>query len=150
MAKKKTQPRVRFQTGNKVGRDTEPEMLEPLTEVDQFYIDNNPSLTDAEAAVKIGKSSELIAKYRTERKGKTHANRMLHRPAKHVVAMTEASSMASEDKDRDFVYEIEVKRAIAEGDLEKAAELQKRVNEQREATEAKKKVMYSDRIHYIK
>jgi hypothetical protein len=155
-AKKKAAPRARFNTGStKIGGEVpEPEQIVPaaqqLKESERFFIDNNASWSDSQLAVELGKTVQLISDYRSERSRTTHANRMLHRPAKGVVAMTEASSMATEDRDKNYVFEIEVKRAIAEGDLVKAAELQAKVNKQREEAEKKQKVAYGDRVHYIR
>jgi hypothetical protein len=151
MAKKKATPRARFNTGStKIGGEVpEPEVV-VLKESERFFIDNNPSWTDPQLAVELGKPVQVISEYRSGRSKTTHANRMLHRPAKGVVAMTEASSMATEDRDKDYVFEVEVKRAIAEGDLVKAAELQAKVNKQREEADKKQKAAYSDRVHYIR
>lgn len=155
-AKKKAAPRARFQTGaTKVGGEfVESEAPVPasaqFSEVERFFIDNNPGKSDAEIAIEIAKPVSLVAEYRSQRSDKPVANRMLHRPAKGVVAMTEASSMASEDKDREWVSSIEIKRAIADGDLVKAAELQAKIKVQQADAEKKQKALYSDRVHYIR
>ncbi len=155
MAKKKTTNRGHFAGGKEVvaGGNTkageEVSAASKLKESDRFFIDNHPEKTDVELAVELELQVKLIEEYRFERTKKTQANRMLHRPTKGVVAMTEASSMATDDRTRHLVTSIEVKKAIDEGDYEKAGKLQKQLKAQQEESEAKQRQLNQNRIHYI-
>jgi hypothetical protein len=155
MAKKKA-PRARYNIGSKkvAGEAVETEAVIPASEQlkdsERYYIDGHKEMSDAELAVEIGKPVKLIEAYRFERSHQTPANRMLHRPAKGVVAMNESASMVSDDRTRELVSSTQVKKAIAEGDLPKAIKLQNEFNAQQAAQEKIQRDQYSDRIHYIK
>jgi hypothetical protein len=152
---KKAAPRVRYSLGGKVGGEVQetsvaPTASEQLSEVQKYYIAGHPQKSDQELALELGVQAKLIELYRFEVTHSSPVNRMLHRPAKGVVAMTEASSMAREERGRGQVTNLEIRKAIADGDLEKAAKLQRELKEQTAATEQAKREQYSDRIHYIR
>lgn len=154
-SKKKTSSRVKFNTGGKTIGGEIAEATVPVSaasqfkESEKFYITSHPQMSDVDLAVELDKPAPLIRKYRDESSRKTTANRLLSRPAKGVVAMTEGSSMASDDRTRNLVSTAEIKAAVAAGDYEEAARLQKRMREQQGTAAKAQQTLDRGRVHYI-
>lgn len=118
--------------------------------VEKFYIENNHTKKSVtELAADLNKSVKLIKQYLDEMRPGTRVQKLLQRPTKGVLAMTEGASMAADDRTRNIVTTSDIQKAIAEGNLEKAAKLQGELNKQREGEEARRLEQYSDRVARI-
>ncbi len=122
-----------------------------LSEAERFYVEHNQSKSAVEIAAVLDKPVKLIQKHieSTSKKKETRVQKLLQRPAKGVLSMTEGASMAADDRTRNIVTSTDIQKAIAEGDLDKAAKLQKDYNTQQEKQEKERESLYGDRIHRI-
>jgi hypothetical protein len=135
-----------------------PEPVSPdlvLTKAQQYYIKGNmEGSTPVQIASDLGLTVEIVKAYiaTVERDSRTsRTSKLMQRPSKGVVAMTEAASMAADDiRNKNLITQAEINRASASGNFELAAELVKRREEQTVTQKTMQKARYGHCWHFIR
>ncbi len=128
---------------------------EVLTKAQQYYIRGNmEGLRSERIAEDLSLDVEIVREFiRSVRHDDrvARANRLMQRPAKGVVAMTEAASMASDDiRSRSLITQAEINRAAAVGNHELAAELVRKREEQQVDVATIQEARYGHCWHFIR
>lgn len=127
----------------------------PLTKEQQFYIKGNMEVVTveriaADLRLSVDRVEEYIATLSKERK-KSRMSSLMQRPAKGVVAMTEAASMAADDfRKSGLVTQAEINAAAAAGNYKLAAELAEKKENQQSHAITQQQARYSSCWHYIR
>jgi hypothetical protein len=111
-------------------------------------------ITPVQIAVDLGITVESVQQYIStiKRDSRTsRASKLMQRPAKGVVAMTEAASMVADDiRGGNLITQAEINRASASGNFELAAELVKRREEQTINKGTMQQARYGHCWHFIR
>lgn len=132
-----------------------PQPTVELTKAQQYYIQGNMEvLGPAQLAKDLSLPVEAVRDYikgLRQNVAAARANRLLQRPARGVVAMTEAASMVADDiRKGDAITQADINKAAASGNYELAADLVRRREEQKSDPAATKMARLGDRIHFIR
>lgn len=119
-----------------------------LTKAEEFYIEHNMDKTDAELAKDLGRNVSLVQEHIHKTKGAGRINKLLIRE-KGCVVMTAGASEAADQARKGYVSEEAIQAAVARGDYEEAARLQKANKEQKKETEKAATQHSKKYIHYI-
>jgi hypothetical protein len=128
---------------------------EVLTKAQQYYIKGNmEGVPDIQIAADLGLTVALVRQYIRSLQPDTRTartNRLLQRPARGVVAMTEAASMVADDlRSGGLITQAEINRASAAGNYELAADLVRRREEQQVDSATSQRARYGHCWHFIR
>jgi hypothetical protein len=136
----------------KAGPEAKRDASATLTVADQFFIKNNGQLSVEELAQQLDKPLDIVVDFCKDfmkREKNSKALKLMDKPAKGVVAMTQAASMVGDEARSQYVTEESINQAIVRGDHKTAKALKRRYLEQQKAERVQIKSKYRDVIHHI-
>lgn len=129
----------------------------PMTKLQEFWLEHNPDVPDARAAVETGATPGQVRMFRKKQAsrpaepGVTAFTAMLDKQRPGVVAMTgEAAALGDEISRRGAVTQDQIDRAVAARDYTLAEQLTRLWDEHRRNLEAETRANNAGRWHYIK